>query len=120
MHYGDVFPPIYNLSNIPHDLPLFISYGGRDALSDARDVQNLLDNLKFHDVDKLSVQFIKEYAHADYVMGFNAKDFVYNAVISFFNHQVNTWCQANYVIERTTWLHTLVITEINQKLSSED
>ncbi|KAL9331226.1 hypothetical protein ACSQ67_000836 [Phaseolus vulgaris] len=90
MHYGDVFPPIYNLSNIPHDLPLFISYGGRDALSDARDVQNLLDNLKFHDVDKLSVQFIKEYAHADYVMGFNAKDFVYNAVISFFNHQVNT------------------------------
>ncbi|KAK7377694.1 hypothetical protein VNO80_03124 [Phaseolus coccineus] len=90
MHYGDIFPPIYNLSNIPHDLPLFISYGGRDALSDARDVENLLDNLKFHDEDKLSVQFIKEYAHADYVMGFNAKDFVYKAVVSFFNHQVNT------------------------------
>ncbi|CAJ1791225.1 unnamed protein product [Sphenostylis stenocarpa] len=89
MHYGEIFPPIYNLSNIPHDLPLFISYGGRDALSDVRDVENLLDNLKFHNEDKRSVQFIKEYAHADYIMGFNAKDLVYNAIVSFFNHQVN-------------------------------
>ncbi|KAK7336058.1 hypothetical protein VNO77_16587 [Canavalia gladiata] len=88
MHYGDIFPPIYNLSNIPHDLPLFISYGGRDALSDVGDVQNLLDALKFHDEDKRSIQFIKEYAHADYIMGSNAKDLVYNSVLSFFNRQV--------------------------------
>ncbi|TKY63079.1 Triacylglycerol lipase 2 [Spatholobus suberectus] len=85
MHYGEIFPPIYNLSNIPHDLPLFISYGGRDALSDVRDVEKLLDILKFHDEEKRSVQFIEEYAHADYIMGFNAKDLVYNAVLSFFN-----------------------------------
>ncbi|CAI8590150.1 unnamed protein product [Vicia faba] len=90
VHYGQVVPPIYNLSNIPHDLPLFISYGGQDALSDVRDVENLLDKLKFHDVDKRSVQFVKEYAHADYIMGFNAKDIVYNSVISFFNSQGNT------------------------------
>lgn len=90
LHYGQVTPPVYNLSNIPHDLPLFISYGGQDALSDVRDVENLLDQLKFHDVDKRSVQFVKEYAHADYIMGFNAKDIVYNSVISFFNSQGNT------------------------------
>jgi len=89
MHYGEIFPPIYNLSNIPHDLPLFISYGGQDALSDVRDVENLLDKLKFHDVDKRSIQFVKDYAHADYIMGFNAKDIVYNSVLSFFN-QLNT------------------------------
>ncbi|KAL1314659.1 triacylglycerol lipase 2-like [Arachis hypogaea] len=83
--YGKASPPIYNLSNIPHDLPLFLSYGGRDALSDVLDVQTLLDSLKFHDVDKLSVQFIKDYAHVDFIMGVNAKDIVYNAVISFFN-----------------------------------
>lgn len=91
MHYGEASPPIYNLSNIPHDLPLFISYGGQDALSDVRDVENLLDSLNLHDVDKLSVQFIKDYAHADYIMGFNAKDIVYSAVLSFFNRQANTW-----------------------------
>ena len=87
MRYEQLFPPIYNLSNIPHDLPLFISYGGEDALSDIIDVRNLLDILKFHDADKLSVQFIKDYAHLDYVMGVNAKDLVYNSVTAFFNRQ---------------------------------
>ncbi|KAL1352702.1 hypothetical protein HN51_016698 [Arachis hypogaea] len=89
MHYGEASPPVYNLSNIPHDLPLFLSYGARDALSDVVDVQTLLDSLKSHDADKLSVQFIKDYAHLDFVMGVNAKDVVYNAVISFFNRQFN-------------------------------
>jgi len=87
MHYGEARPPVYNLSNIPHDLPLFVSYGGQDALSDVRDVMLLLDNFKFHDVDKLSVQFIKDYAHADFIMGVNAKDVVYNQVVAFFKHQ---------------------------------
>ncbi|PON95348.1 Alpha/beta hydrolase, predicted [Trema orientale] len=87
MHYGEATPPVYNLSNIPHNLPLFISYGGRDALSDVRDVGILLDSLKLHDVDKLTVQFIKDYAHADFIMGVDAKDIVYNSVVSFFKHQ---------------------------------
>ena len=87
MHYGDVIPPIYNLSNIPHELPIFFSYGGLDALSDVRDVTLLLDSFKFHDVDKLSVQFIKDYAHADFIMGVNAKDIVYNQVVAFFKNQ---------------------------------
>ncbi|KAJ6298762.1 hypothetical protein OIU76_019841 [Salix suchowensis] len=87
MHYGEAKPPIYNLSNIPHNLPIFISYGGKDALSDVRDVELLLDSLKLHDVDKLTIQYIKDYAHADFIMGVNAKDIVYNQVVSFFNHQ---------------------------------
>ncbi|KAK7825114.1 triacylglycerol lipase 2 [Quercus suber] len=87
MHYGEAMPPIYNLSNIPHDLPMFLSYGGQDALSDVLDVKHLLDDLKSHDVDKLSVQFIKDYAHADFIMGVNAKDVVYNQVIKFFKGQ---------------------------------
>ncbi|KAI9121571.1 hypothetical protein K1719_008604 [Acacia pycnantha] len=87
MHYGELTPPIYNLSNIPSDLPLFISYGGQDALSDVVDVGSLLDYLKLHDVDKLSVQFVKDYGHADFVMGVNAKDIVYNSVLAFLKRQ---------------------------------
>ncbi|KAM3761191.1 hypothetical protein ACB098_01G249300 [Castanea mollissima] len=87
MHYGEAVPPIYNLSNIPHDLPMFLSYGGQDALSDVLDVKHLLDDLKSHDVDKLSVQFIKDYAHVDFIMGVNAKDAVYNQVVKFFKGQ---------------------------------
>ncbi|KAL0424209.1 UNVERIFIED_CONTAM: Triacylglycerol lipase 2 [Sesamum radiatum] len=86
-HYGESKPPVYDLSRIPHDLPLFLSYGGQDALSDVKDVATLLDYLKLHDVDKLHVQYIKDYAHADFIMGVTAKDIVYNQIVSFFrNH----------------------------------
>ncbi|KAE8697097.1 Triacylglycerol lipase 2 [Hibiscus syriacus] len=87
MHYGQPRPPAYNISNIARDLPVFICYGGEDALSDVLDVQQLLDHLKFHDVNKLSVQYIKDYAHADFIMGINAKDVVYNQVVQFFKNQ---------------------------------
>ncbi|XP_068645084.1 triacylglycerol lipase 2-like isoform X2 [Aristolochia californica] len=86
-YYGQGKPPIYNMSNIPNNLPLFLSYGGQDALSDVRDVELLLDNLKFHDGDKLTVQYVKDYAHADFVMGVTAKRIVYDAIVAFFNRQ---------------------------------
>ncbi|CAK9143318.1 unnamed protein product, partial [Ilex paraguariensis] len=86
-HYGEAKPPVYNLSEIPHNLPLFLCYGGQDALSDVRDVENLLDSLKLHDEDKLHVQYIKNYAHADFIMGINAKDIVYNQIVAFFKNQ---------------------------------
>nr|XP_043616604.1 triacylglycerol lipase 2 [Erigeron canadensis] len=84
-HYGVPKPPIYNLSNIPNDFPLFITYGGQDSLSDPNDVATLLDDLKLHDEGKLSVQYIKDYAHADFIMGVTAKDVVYDKIISFFH-----------------------------------
>ncbi|KAJ9562585.1 hypothetical protein OSB04_007745 [Centaurea solstitialis] len=83
-HYGQRMPPIYNISNIPRNFPLFMSYGGQDALSDPKDVASLLDDLKLHDEGKLSVQYIKDYAHADFIMGVTAKDVVYDKIISFF------------------------------------
>ncbi|KAL6497601.1 hypothetical protein OROHE_027230 [Orobanche hederae] len=86
-HYGESKPPVYDLSKIPHDLPLFLSYGGQDALSDARDVATLLDALKYHDVDKLHLQYIKDFAHADFIMGITAKDIVYNQIMTFFRNQ---------------------------------
>ncbi|KAG6515602.1 hypothetical protein ZIOFF_026031 [Zingiber officinale] len=84
-HYNQVNPPPYNMSNIPKDFPLFLSYGGRDELSDVEDVLQLLDDLKLHDVDKLRVQYVEEYAHADFILGINAKAIVYGSIISFFN-----------------------------------
>ncbi|KAM7278294.1 hypothetical protein ACFE04_005428 [Oxalis oulophora] len=91
MHYGETNPPVYNLSNIPRDLPIFVSYGGRDSLADTRDVELLLDSFKFHDVDKLSVQYIKDYAHADFIMGVNAKDLVYNQFLLIWNTDFQIW-----------------------------
>ncbi|XP_038703112.1 triacylglycerol lipase 2-like isoform X2 [Tripterygium wilfordii] len=66
--YGQMTPPLYNLTNIPKDFPLFFSYGGMDYLSDTKDVQSLLHILRSHKADKRVLQFIKEYAHLDFII----------------------------------------------------
>ncbi|XP_022758991.1 triacylglycerol lipase 2-like [Durio zibethinus] len=86
-HYGQSTPPAYNMTSIPNDLPLFLSYGGEDALADVNDVKLLLDSLKDHDGDKLVIQYRDDYAHADYVMAGNAKQDVYDPLIAFFRLQ---------------------------------
>ncbi|URE14085.1 Triacylglycerol lipase [Musa troglodytarum] len=83
--YGQSSPPEYHMSNIPHHLPLLLSYGGVDMLSDVKDVQLLLNDLGNHDADKLVAQLVKEYAHLDFVMGVNTKQVVYDGIITFFN-----------------------------------
>ncbi|XAR55313.1 Triacylglycerol lipase [Bertholletia excelsa] len=83
-HYGQSSPPVYNMASIPNDLPLFLSHGGQDYLSDVEDVQTLLDTLKHHDPDNLVVQYREDYAHADFVFGVNAKQVVYDPLMAFF------------------------------------
>ncbi|CAL5185655.1 unnamed protein product [Lathyrus oleraceus] len=86
--YGQPTPPAYDLSNIPNNIPIFMSYGGPDALSDVADVQKLLnDHFQSHDKDKLTVQFIKNYAHCDDMFGTNANELVYNNVTDFFKRK---------------------------------
>uniref|UniRef100_J3MUN7 Alpha/beta hydrolase fold-3 domain-containing protein n=1 Tax=Oryza brachyantha TaxID=4533 RepID=J3MUN7_ORYBR len=77
--YGQADPPAYNMSAIP------ACSGGRDSLSDPADVGLLLDDLRGHAGDRLTVQYLQQFAHADFVIGVCAKDFVYNDVISFFH-----------------------------------
>uniref|UniRef100_A0A0D3H2G6 AB hydrolase-1 domain-containing protein n=1 Tax=Oryza barthii TaxID=65489 RepID=A0A0D3H2G6_9ORYZ len=84
--YGQADPPAYDMGAIPAWFPLFLSYGGRDSLSDPADVALLLDDLRRrgHAGDRLTVQYLPQLAHADFVIGVCAKDLVYNDVISFF------------------------------------
>ncbi|KAM7498361.1 hypothetical protein LguiA_022775 [Lonicera macranthoides] len=86
-HYGQATPPTYDMTSIPNDLPLFLSYGGADALSDVNDVKHLLDALKDHNGDKLVLQYRDDYAHADFVMGINARQVVYDPLMAFFQLQ---------------------------------
>ncbi|KAL6287272.1 hypothetical protein ACE6H2_011662 [Prunus campanulata] len=86
-HYGQPNPPVYSMTSIPNDLPLFLSYGGADALSDVKDVKLLLASLKDHDGDKLVVQYRDDYAHADFVMGQTANKDVYDPLMAFLKLQ---------------------------------
>ncbi|KAF3341634.1 Triacylglycerol lipase 2 [Carex littledalei] len=63
--YGQSTPPVYQLSNILRR-------------------QGICCCL-LHDRDKLTVHFVKDYAHADFVMGVSAKQLVYESVIAFFD-----------------------------------
>ena len=83
-HYGQPTPPAYNMRSIPKDLPLFLGYGGKDMLADVEDVKSLLNDLKDHDKGKLVVVYRKDYAHADFILGVNANQVVYDPIISFF------------------------------------
>lgn len=85
--YGAFRPPIYNVANLPNDLPLFLSHGGNDALSDVEDVQYLISILKSHLGDNLKSLFVKDYGHLDFIRAVNAKDLVYNEVVDFFKSQ---------------------------------
>ncbi|KAL0450788.1 UNVERIFIED_CONTAM: Triacylglycerol lipase 2 [Sesamum latifolium] len=83
-HYGVPIPPVHDLSKIRHDFPLYVGYGGQDALSDVPDVLRLLDVLKPHEQDKIKVQYVEQYGHVDFIMGVDAKDLVYGQILEFF------------------------------------
>ncbi|KAE9457917.1 hypothetical protein C3L33_10178, partial [Rhododendron williamsianum] len=84
-HYGQPTPPVYNMSSIPNDLPLFLAHGGQDYLSDPADVQTLMGALSDHDANKLVVLYPKEYAHLDFTLAGNANQVVYDPIMSFFS-----------------------------------
>ncbi|KAM3366754.1 hypothetical protein ACQJBY_015844 [Aegilops geniculata] len=86
-YYGQATPPVYNVSAILDDFPLFLSSGGRDSLSDVQDVGRLKQALKSHDSDTLTVQYLADYAHADFVLAGNAKERVYGPLMAFFRLQ---------------------------------
>ncbi|CAL5209874.1 unnamed protein product [Lathyrus oleraceus] len=43
--YGNIKPPKFDLSRIPKSLPLWMAYGGNDALADITDFQHTLEEL---------------------------------------------------------------------------
>ncbi|KAF0930770.1 hypothetical protein E2562_035138 [Oryza meyeriana var. granulata] len=59
-----------------------------DSLSDDQDVSHLLQALgQSHDGGKLTVQYLADYAHADFVMAGNARERVYAPLMAFFKLQ---------------------------------
>ncbi|XP_058760913.1 triacylglycerol lipase 2-like [Vicia villosa] len=86
LHYRQMVPPTYDMTKIPKDFPLFISYGGKDYLSDVQDVKVLLNDLSNHDATNLVVLYKDEYAHLDFVAALDAKQVVYDPMIAFYNN----------------------------------
>ncbi|KAI3876421.1 hypothetical protein MKW92_038148 [Papaver armeniacum] len=86
LKYGQPTPPPYPLTNIPKDIPLFISYGVNDALADPKDVEHLLSDMK-HPKNKLEVQKIPNYGHLDFIIATNANSLIFKPMIAFLKRQ---------------------------------
>ncbi|XP_024021284.1 triacylglycerol lipase 1 [Morus notabilis] len=80
VHYGQLNPPQFKLGHIPKTLPLWIAYGGNDALGDVTDVEYTVRKLK----SKPELLYLENYGHVDFIVSVNAKKDVYEPMISFF------------------------------------
>ncbi|XP_020705585.1 triacylglycerol lipase 1 isoform X2 [Dendrobium catenatum] len=78
-HYHSLHPPAFNLGDIPESLPLWIGYGGNDALADLTDLKRTIKELK----SKPEQLYIESYGHIDFVFSVKAKDDVYADLIRF-------------------------------------
>ncbi|KAH9695341.1 triacylglycerol lipase 1 [Citrus sinensis] len=79
--YGQTKPPAFDLTRIPKSLPLWMSYGGNDALADVIDVQHTLNELQ----STPELVYLENYGHMDFILSINGKEDLYNNMIGFFS-----------------------------------
>ncbi|XP_073003412.1 triacylglycerol lipase 1 [Typha latifolia] len=78
--YNQLHPPVFPLNEIPASLPLWMGYGGSDALADVTDVHRTIKELS----SEPELLYIDNYGHLDFIMSMKAKDDVYGSLIKFF------------------------------------
>ncbi|CAH9147966.1 unnamed protein product [Cuscuta epithymum] len=79
--YGQRKPPEFDLSQIPSSLPLWLGYGGSDALADVTDVEHTLRELKRAKPDLL---YLDDYGHIDFLLSVRSREDVYDSIVGFF------------------------------------
>ncbi|KAK9165843.1 hypothetical protein Scep_001034 [Stephania cephalantha] len=78
--YGQSNSPAFDIARIPKSLPVWMGYGGTDALADIKDVEHTLQDLKL----KPELLYLSSYGHIDFLLSIRAKEDVYDAMIRFF------------------------------------
>ncbi|KAK6159302.1 hypothetical protein DH2020_006616 [Rehmannia glutinosa] len=72
-------PPTFDLSSIPSSLPIWMGYGGNDALADISDVKHTLKELP----SKPDLLYLENYGHIDFLLSVKAKEDVYDSMLAF-------------------------------------
>lgn len=67
-YYKQLKPPVFDLGSIPSSLPIWMGYGGKDALADVIDVQHTLKELP----SKPDLLYLENYGHIDMLAFFNS------------------------------------------------
>ncbi|KAF7071859.1 hypothetical protein CFC21_077093 [Triticum aestivum] len=90
--YGKLSPPPFDLSSIPESLPMWMGYGGLDALADVTDVARTVKELR----STPELLYISGYGHIDFVMSVKAKDDVYVDLMQFLRLRANGSLHSSY------------------------
>ncbi|KAI3445934.1 hypothetical protein Pfo_002599 [Paulownia fortunei] len=80
-YYSQLKPPVFDLSSIPSSLPIWLGYGGNDALADVSDVQHTLKELP----SKPDLLYLENYGHIDFLLSVKSKGDVYDSMLAFFS-----------------------------------
>lgn len=86
-HHGQAAPLLYDMTRIPNEFPIFLSYGGLDRLSEVTSEHVLLNHLQNHDPNKVVVLFREDYAQIDFFFCVSVKKIIYDPMLALF--QVN-------------------------------
>ncbi|XP_068957766.1 gastric triacylglycerol lipase-like [Petaurus breviceps papuanus] len=81
-YYNQPTPPPYDTSKV--EVPTAIWFGGRDLVSNPKDVRRLLSKLP----NVIHQKFIPHYNHVDFVWGKDAYSHVYSEIISILNQDM--------------------------------
>lgn len=84
-HYGSSTAPAYDITSIPKDFPVFMAYGGLDAMADLDDVLLMLGKV----LCNVELVYLENYAHLDFVLSVSAKSDLYDDMIAFFASKSN-------------------------------
>ncbi|KAL3698813.1 hypothetical protein R1sor_012889 [Riccia sorocarpa] len=84
LRYFRFSPPAYDLSKIPKSLPIWMSWGGNDALADPVDVAHTMEELP----SKPELVYVEDYGHIDFILSTRAKADVYDSLVAFFRAQL--------------------------------
>ncbi|XP_057788199.1 triacylglycerol lipase 1 [Salvia miltiorrhiza] len=81
MYYRQTKPPAFDVSSIPSSLPIWMGYGGNDALADVVDVQHTIKEL----TSKPDLLYLENYGHIDFLLSTRGKEDVYDSMLAFFS-----------------------------------
>jgi len=82
IQYGQKEPPNYNVQDIPKNFPIVLMSGGNDYLGDPADVASLTAQLNTAGRLPPMQFFLPTYAHADFILAFDAMNYLYPEVLN--------------------------------------
>eukprot|EP00246_Nothoceros_aenigmaticus_P011695 TRINITY_DN3302_c0_g1_i1.p1 TRINITY_DN3302_c0_g1~~TRINITY_DN3302_c0_g1_i1.p1 ORF type:complete len:282 (-),score=27.04 TRINITY_DN3302_c0_g1_i1:309-1154(-) len=79
-NYYRLTPPVYDLSLVPKSFPMWMAYGGNDALADPVDLLRTINELPTKPV----LVYEESYGHIDFILSMRGKADLYDSIMSFF------------------------------------